>query len=379
MIERWANVPRPIIVVVLATAFLLVGGLTRPPVAAADSTAPVVRQKTFFSLQAKDGRLLLVVRSFGRPFAIDASKFSFTASRYGGGARLPLDVTLGPATVARTAATAVRGYNVGLHMVVTDPQPAVQDSTMALEFGSARGLAGMYDVQLHVAPGFATTEDGAALKIPRAEPFHEPWHFLLWWPDHTDSAASLRAIQTRYAGHNVYGYGGILVGCPNAFSGYDFSTPVRVRDVLRDDGRIQEIWLGTTVAGGNDAAPHFYAVDPLRVLLGRPEGKPFFTGGTSIQPTEQCPAIVLADWQLDLTLSMAAPSIAPEERPFDFLRVGMSRDEVAWRFGYPHQFADLQTLSQAAKWDYDSDPYDSFWIAFSNDRVSAFQKPSGGP
>jgi hypothetical protein len=115
------------------------------------------------------------------------------------------------------------------------------------------------------------------------------------------------------------------------------------------------------------------------VLLDRPATAPRFTGGTSIQSSERCPAIVLADWQLDLTLSTTAPSIAPSDRPFDLLQIGMSREEVAWRFGYPHELADLQTLASASKWDYDSDPYDAFWIAFSNDSVSAFQKPSGGP
>jgi hypothetical protein len=118
--------------------------------------------------------------------------------------------------------------------------------------------------------------------------------------------------------------------------------------IVRDVAQIEELWTASTVSGG-DMAPHFFAVEPRWLLVEKPAAEPLSS----------------------VTIStIAPPRLASLAGLYPQLRVGMTKDEVAWRFGYPRSFADLATIRSAATWNYDGSPFNSFSVTFRNDRVS---------
>ena len=314
-------------------------------------------------LREHDGVLALHAFSFGLAYTIDQSKLSFVARPYENAqvAEVPIDVTLGPPIY-------VPPVGAG-----SSPDQRLKEYAMTATFHGPPGPPGMYDVVLHAAPDFAKTESGANLPFGDWSRPKQTWHVAMWWPDTRNGDSSLREAQRRFAGRDVYGYGGILIGCPNRFDSYPADTPIRVRGIVRDVAQIEELWPGSTVSGSDEMAPHFFAAEPLRLLVEKPAAKPLSSGGSSGQSVERCPALVRADWQLGLTIStIAPPRLAPIAGLYPQFRVGMTRDEVAWRFGYPRSFADLATIRSAATWNYDGSPFNSFSVTFRNDRVSSF-------
>ena len=324
---------------------------------------PATPQSVALELRASDGVASLDAFSIGEPYTIDPRKLSFRARAYRdhGASPVPLAVTLGtPQSVPSN----------GVH-----PEAGLRTYTMTAVFPKSPGPPGMYELEVTAAPGFAETGDGAALPLRDWSRPSAPWRVFMWWPNTGDGDASLQHAQKRFAGHDVFGYGGIVISCPQWFNAYGSRTPVRVRDVVRDTGRIEELWTGATVHGGDEMAPHFFAVAPLRLLVAKPADQPLGVGGSSgtSSSTARCPALALADWQLDATLSLEPPPPLPKlDGDYPQLRKGMTKDEVAWRFGYPRTFDDAVAFQRADRWVYDGNPFNSFWIAFRNGRAVAF-------
>jgi hypothetical protein len=326
-------------------------------------------QSVAIDLRTRDGVPMLHAFTLGEEAVIDPNKLAFTARPYDdpNASPLPLNVTIGkPIFVPPQSGVSRRG------------KPMYEYAMNAI-FHGPPGPPGMYQVTLHAAPGFALTASGNALPFGDWSHPPAPWHENVWWPDTRDDDASLHRAQQQYAGHDVYGYGGILVGCPNSFDIYPAATPVRVTDVVRDVNQVEELWTGTTAGGGDDGSPHFFAVEPLRLLLQKPTAKPYATGGSSGFSFERCPALVRADWQLEVTISTNPPPRIPEtDLPFPPLRQGLSRDDVAWRIGFPRSFNGLAAFRSADVWTYDGSPYNTFSVTFRNGTVDSFTKP-GGP
>jgi len=249
-------------------------------------------------LREHDGVLALHAFSFGAAYTIDKSKLSFTARPYDDAraAEVPLDVTLGPPIYVPSAGAGTRH------------EQRLEEYAMTATFHTPPGPPGMYDVVLHAAPDFAKTESGTDLPFGDWSRPKETWHVAMWWPETRNGDSSLREEQRRFAGRDVYGYGGILIGCPNRFDTYPADTPIRVREIVRDVGQIEELRTGSTVSGGDDMAPPFFAVEPLRLLVEKPAAQPLSSGGSSGQSVEPCPALVSADWQLGVTISTIAPA-----------------------------------------------------------------------
>jgi hypothetical protein len=308
--------------------------------------------------------------SLGDPYTIDRHKLSFTARPYGSDLRVPgvrIAVTLGTPQVIPPRDTA-------------HPERELRQYAMNAIFPQSPGPPGLYDIELTAAPGFAKTDAGAPL--PFGDWSHPPaaWHVAMWWPDTRDGDARLKDARRRFAGHDVFGYGGIVVGCPNWFDTFTAATSVRVREVVRDTGQVEELWTGAVVHGGDEMAPHFFAVAPLRLLVEKPSAQPLGSGGSSGWSLERCPALVLADWQLDVTLSLTAPPPLPElSGVYPQFRVGMTKDEVAWRFGYPRTLEGLAAFRRADRWVYDGNPFNNFWVAFRNGRATGFSEARSMP
>ncbi|MBV8170561.1 MAG: hypothetical protein JO219_01375 [Candidatus Eremiobacteraeota bacterium] len=327
--------------------------------ASQDSVAasPLIAQAVTIDFEETGGVGELRTSGLFGNYSVDPEKFSFTATPHG--RRTPartLRVALGKPILVEFA---------GL------PQYQVEtDYRIPVRF-EPPDPPGMYDVELHVAKDFGRTSDGAPLEWLHPE---TSWPVYVWWPDiRTDFA--LADAKNRFVGKNVFGYGGIAIGCSSQwFRTYYPTTPIRVKSVIRDRKRLAVLWTGSTVHWGNEAALHFFANDPLRFIVDLPKEKPAGEGGSSAPINNNpCPSIVLADWQVDLTLS----TVAPPPLPSDFgasqaIRVGMSRSEVAWRKGYPNEFGEKSALDRNETWHYRDSLLDDYSVTFRNGKVNAF-------
>jgi hypothetical protein len=182
-------------------------------------------------------------------------------------------------------------------------------------------------------------------------------------------------------GKNVYGYGGVAIRCPNEVWYYSATTPLRVRSIDREHGQLVRLETGTTTHWGGDWAPHFSTLEPLRIVVEKPSARPWgWGGGGQSSSAEPCPTIILADWQVDVTLSLRSPPTMPNDPDkASAIYIGMSRDDVAWRRGYPNEFGDRATLEREETWTYSPDIKDQYTVTFRNNRVVSFTTPPRGP
>lgn len=174
---------------------------------------------------------------------------------------------------------------------------------------------------------------------------------LLWQPDESQGDVALLRIRRRLLGRRVYGFGGIAISCAPTWTRlYRASTPIEVVSVLRDLGTFALLGVGSQL-GSNVYGPSFYARDPIRIVFRLPRERPAGTNygvGGDVGP---CPALVLADFQVDLALSQRPPprGVPGPQAP---IRIGTSREALVWSRGYPWEIADRATLLAENTWYY---------------------------
>lgn len=335
------------------------------------TTVASVRQSVAIDLRTQDNTATL--HAFALPgvrFTLDPSKVSFKARPYDqpNAPERHLDVTIGSPVYVPPEGAPLTGRLVEYAMPVTfhPSQPP-----------------GMYRVRLEAAPGFARSPDGTDLEYGDWSRSNATLSFNLWWPSEDNGDPNVEHARKELTGKNVYGYGAIDIGCPHWHNMYAASVPIKVSQVLREHGMVAEIWTGSTIHWGNDAALHFFAIDPLRVVVETPSAKAIGLGGSN-QPTSnvsQCPALTLADFQIDAILSMRPPPVknGPALKDLYSLKVGMTRVDVAWQRGYPNEFGDRADLDREPTWQYFDGPGDRYSVTFRNNRVISFTSQQGLP
>jgi hypothetical protein len=319
-------------------------------------------------LGVHNGTLALYARGLGS-YVIDPKRLSLVERPYGEGesSARPLDAT------------------IGLPMVVQWQGPYRGDGWPPTEYRMdiilhAPPAPGIYALDLQADDGFARTDDGSALMLGDWGGWPESWPVELGWPDERNGDRRLAQIRDRLVGKDVFGYGGITIVCPRISWDYSQTTPLRVRSVDRERGQLRRLWTGTTTHWGSDWAPHFEAFEPLRIVVDKPAANPSSWSGGGDSSAEACPAIVLADWQVDVALSLRPPPTIPNDpNQGSSIAIGMSRDDVAWRRGYPNEFAGLAAFRRERIWSYGSDIKDPYTVTFRNDRVVSFTTPPRGP
>jgi hypothetical protein len=320
------------------------------------------------SLEIREGEADLVLTGEADSYRIDPRKLWFTARRRGSayGEKLPLQVSVG--AVSRVPS---RDYN------------AYQRFTsyrMNATLHGPPGKPGLYEVEIHASPGFARSGEGSEVDLATPYPGEGPWA-IIWWPDTGGGDPELAQVRRRFVGHDVYAYGGSAIGCPTWFRRYGASTPLHVRAIARDRGRVEQLATGPTFFWGLDAAQiPFIAVEPLRLVVGLPAAHPndvdTLDATDGIQ--EPCPAMLIADWQVDLLLDTRRPP--PGADDLGVVRLGMSRDEVIWRNGYPSTLGDRSELRRQAVWGYDfGGPGVAYTVTFRHDHVTSFTHGEGMP
>ena len=302
---------------------------------------------------------------FGAPYDIDPSKLTFTARPFGHPDVPPhrVDATIGaPSFVPPEGSGAPADQRL-------------REYAMPITFGKAPGKPGMYEVELHAAEGFARAKDGTPLPFGNWSRPSEKWQLLMWWADETSGDRVLAHKRNQLVGRDVYAYGGSALRCGPNVAAFDASAPLRVVAIEREQRRVAMLWPG--VHGGNDLAPRFMAIEPLRFVLRAPPAGHRQSFGGNIEG-DDCPAVELADWQIDATFSLKPPPESLDlSRGVQALHVGMKRDDVAWLLGYPTDLAGRVKMLHERTWLYDSGAYSTTTVVFSGDRVTSFQLPSG--
>lgn len=236
----------------------------------AQTSAPATQDVTI-DFRTGAGGLELHASSVGKNYSINPTRLSFTAFPHDkpGSRAHPLVATISTPEM------------VPLIGLGAPPDQRPKEFRMEVTFPRPPGPPGMYDVQLHAAKDFGRTEDGGALELGNQEVLKT---ILIWWPDESNNDAAIASLRSRFVGKSVFGYGGISIECaPARFKAYYATTPVRVRAVERDRERVAELWTGATTHWGNDAAPHFFANDPVRFIVDLPSVGAASEGGSSIE------------------------------------------------------------------------------------------------
>ena len=304
------------------------------------------------------------VSSFGKKFTVDPTKLHFAIRPWNAtAAPVPFGAQIGAPVLDRSFDQArPPGTLTSYHLTVVFPtRPA---------------RPGMYDVTAEADPGFARYDDGTELPVgswPRAD---------VYWPDEAGSDAGLRTARDALENRTVYGYGGIVVTChASLYSTYLADVGVPVRSVERRHNTVERMWTGPMTSRGNEQAYSFLAVDPLVVHAEYPSAKWFSTGGGG--PTDgdaPCPGFTLADpWHIGLTITTTKPPPLPGGDAQFTIAVGMSRDDVARRRGYPQGYFSRASLDAQSVWEYDDALMDQYKVTFSNDRVASFTVPPRMP
>lgn len=96
-------------------------------------------------------------------------------------------------------------------------------------------------------------------------------------------------------------------------------------------------------------APSIYAFDPIQISFSLPHEKPIGEPYRIVGSSCSKPRLSLADFQVDVTVSMRPP---PAQSIVRSLRIGMTREAVIWSRGYPWEIGERSTLLHLAKWTY---------------------------
>jgi hypothetical protein len=312
----------------------------------------------------KSGAFSVSVWSFGKKFTVDPAKLHFRIR--------PVSVTTDPGPFGAQVAAPV------LERSADQPQPPGTMTVYSLQvaFPVRPSRPGMYDVTLQPDPGFARYDDGAELPV-------SSWgRSDVYWPDEAGADRGLAAAREAIENRAVYGYGGIVLSCHRSlFRTYLADVSFQVRSVERSRGTVERMWTGSMTSGGNDQAYSFLAVDPLVVHAEYPTVKWFAIGGGG--PTDNdapCPGFELADpWQVGVTLTTAKPPALPAGYDQFKIAVGMSREDVARRRGFPQGYATRAQFDARNVWEYDDALMDQYTVTFRNGRVASFTVARGLP
>jgi hypothetical protein len=313
---------------------------------------------------AHGGRFSVGVSSFGKKFTVDPTKLHFVIRPWNATTEpAPFGAQVGPPVLERSSDQA-------------RPPGTMTVYSLAVVFPTRPVRPGMYDVTLQAERDLARYDDGTELPVGS-------WgRSDVYWPDEGGADPSLRAAREAIENRVAYGYGGLVISCHRSlYRTYLADVGVQVRTVERRHDTVERMWTGSMTSQGNDQAYSFLDVDPLVVHADYPSAKWFsFGGGGTTDDDAPCPGFTIADpWQIGVTLTTVEPPPLPSGYDQFKIAVGMSRDDVARRRGYPQGYFTRAQLDARSVWEYDEALMDQFTVTFRNGRVASFTVPRGLP
>lgn len=222
--------------------------------------------------------------------------------------------------------------------------------------------------------------------------------------------AELRRLRRKYAGRQVWGYGGIGGQCVQADSGessavgLDKARPCRLVHLVRIRQTATQLSIGTRPGVLGGVAQSAFTMDyPLVAILTppahtqvagfslarvhgrrhvreRPDGEPIFQ-------MSQCHTLYnefAGAWDFERTYSLISPRQAGRHWPRVLrkavlsgeIRRGMTPEMVAWTMGYPSAYGTAAQIKVQSVWQYDTLPPFHYDVDFQNGKVSSF-RPDG--
>lgn len=323
----------------------------------AQTPRPAEPPQAFVSIAFESENDVPHLRVFGAPpFTLDLHALTFSLRPYAGFAPDPNAQPQPIAVQMRrpTLRALPGGYGEYLIPIVvaTPPKP------------------GMYELSADAAPGFARDAHGASLTPTRAANVGIG-AIAAWWPDEGNGDPGLLDVRARFEKHPARTYGSLPLTCATWGTGTAPQTAIDIGTVRRETGRAAVLQTGATWGGG-DHGFSFLAFNPLVLQIADAHIPPI----PELQLSPCSFAFRFADpWHVDTAISTGSP---PGDAYKD-LRVGMSRDEVVWGFGYPNAYGTVASFRAQSRWDYDAPAPFSWWVRFENDVVVELHPPGNTP
>lgn len=227
---------------------------------------------------------------------------------------------------------------------------------------------------------------------------------------------NLRALNAMYDGKMAWGRGSFGGSCiletagGAGGGGGSGSKPVKVLQIFRLYRAGINLGIGTYFAGGGTRESAFTTESPLVVWFQFPKDTHFNSmWGTSasihvrsryalptvppslrnltpapMAPSPECVAwyVIVADaWDMDRSYTRQPATQAHPEWGPEILnavmkgsvKVGMTREQVAWTIGYPGEYGPIEKFLTMTKWRYDDISPFNYWVYFDrNGRVNKF-------
>jgi hypothetical protein len=201
-----------------------------------------------------------------------------------------------------------------------------------------------------------------------------------------------RALGAKYAGHDVwrYGDGPFYAGYTQNFSiGIATDTPVRMVGIYRAHGYPQLMAVGSPGTWVYPRPSTFLAIDPLILAV-------------HVKPADVMPALAERqvppsgpnaywfasdEWDLERSFSLSSmesrhPGWTSETRNAirkRQIKIGMTRDMVAWSLGYPSTIGTITDMNKLNAWYYDEPTPAQSTVKFHDGRVTEYDPPGRLP
>lgn len=208
-----------------------------------------------------------------------------------------------------------------------------------------------------------------------------------------DDPAVVR-LRHRYLNRPVWGYGGLSIRGVGAARG-----SATITGIYRKYDYAAQVNLGGV--SGNDRPIDFTALNPLIVTFEVPDWRPTIppipaamlppgldVAAMNAELNEATPYAILSDeWDFERTYSLVPVTRAHPEwsaRTLDYIahgkvEMGMTKDMIAWMFGFPSAYGTVDEVRKLDTWFYDQAvPFEST-VYFRNGAVVKYDPPGNLP
>jgi len=200
---------------------------------------------------------------------------------------------------------------------------------------------------------------------------------------------SVRQLRVKYLGRQVWAYGGLYVYGAN--SGGPTGDALKITGLYRARGYAPELAIGSPgswAASALDRVSGFVALDPIVIRFQTPAA--LTMQGWFVQSVPDTAVLywVLSDaWDFERSFSLVPISRAHPDwsrATIDAIEsrhveIGMSKDMIAWMFGYPSVYGTIGQVQKLDMWRYDEVAPFRYTVFFRKGTVVKYDAPGRLP
>jgi len=193
-------------------------------------------------------------------------------------------------------------------------------------------------------------------------------------------------LRRMYVGKRVWGYGGL-----NVYGGGRMATTsegLPISAIYRVYGYARTLNIGGPFEMNNLDLVGFVALDPLVIRFGGPAVSMMSpVMGTPIPRDTVAYSVVSGAWDFErlyspMSMTAAHPSWSTaivSKIQNQKVETGMTKDMIAWMFGYPSAFGTVEQVRKLDTWEYAQPAPFSYTVHFRNGVVVKFDPPGNLP